>query len=147
MDTNPDDLNDLERRLLAFRPAVEGLDADAMLFAAGRAAIPRGFVWPSLATLLAVLTVSLAVWATAERHERLSLDRQLRELSAPRSEPTPVNSPEPLTVDEPDGWITAHRALEHGLDAWPPRPISAIEAPSSREPVFTVGHRDALLDP
>ena len=154
MDTHshhPDDLNDVERRLSAWRPSVEGLDADAMLFAAGRAVAPRRFLWPALASCLAVLAVSLGLWATAERNERLALDRQLRERSAPVSELTPDISPEPSTVDEPspDGWLSAHRALEHGLDAWPPLAMDTPSSPGplSLEPVFTVGQRDALLVP
>jgi len=59
MDTNhpcPDgELNDLERRLSAWRPAAEGLDPDAVLFAAGRASVrpgPARFAWPALAACL-----------------------------------------------------------------------------------------------
>ena len=150
MDEHLDDLNELERRLSSWRPSIEGLDADAMLFAAGRATAPRRFVWPTLATFLAVLAIALAVWATAERRERLALADQLRERSVPATEPIPETIHEPLTVDEPspDGWLSAHRALEHGLDAWPTRPIGdESPGPVSLEPVFTVGHRDALLEP
>jgi len=35
--SNPDSMNDLEQRLAAWSPAREGLDPDAMLYAAGRA--------------------------------------------------------------------------------------------------------------
>lgn len=68
MDTHanrPEDLNDLERRLAAWQPSRDGLDADAVLFAAGRASVqprPARFVWPALTTLLTALIVVLGVW-------------------------------------------------------------------------------------
>ena len=156
MHTHSDDLSEMERRLSAWQPAPEGLDADAMLFAAGRAAVPRSrfrFVWPALTGFLAVLALLFGVWATTERAERLALDRQLRELSP--VPPEPVSSPavpsEPLTADEPiaDDWLTARRALENGLEAWPPRSIDTPVPPGPipTVPVLMVGQRDALLDP
>ena len=151
----PDDLSELERRLSACQPAPEGLDADAMLFAAGRAAGPHRvrFVWPALTGFLAVLALVMAVWATPERAERLALARHLRQLSPAPSEPvsTPTVPSEPPTADEPtaDNWLTSRRALEQGLEAWPPQ---AIETPTTPGPIPTVpvlmvGQRDALLDP
>jgi hypothetical protein len=152
----PDDLSELERRLSAWQPSSEGLDADAMLFAAGRAAGPPHrvrFVWPALTGFLAVLALAFGVWATTERAERLALDQRLRQLSAAPSEP--VSSPsvpdDPPRTDEPtaDAWLTARRALEDGLEAWPPRPIDtpATADPIITVPVLMVGQRDALLDP
>ncbi len=50
-DYNADDLTDLERRLSSWEPTTEGLDSDALLFAAGRASARPGlgrFVWPAL---------------------------------------------------------------------------------------------------
>lgn len=144
----PDDLGDLERRLSAWQPAPEGLDADAMLFAAGRAAGRVRLVWPALTGFLAVLTLAFGVWAMTERAERLALDRHLREPSP--APPAPVSSPavpsEPLTADD---WLTARRALEEGLEAWPPQAIetSVSPGPLSTVPVLMVGQRDALLDP
>lgn len=152
----PDDLSEMERRLSAWQPAPEGLDADAMLFAAGRAAgSPHRvrFVWPVLTGFLALLALLFGVWATTERAERLALDRQLRELSP--APPVPVSSPDlpsqTQTADEPtaDDWLTTRRALEQGLEAWPPQrietPVSPGPFPSA--PVLMVGQRDALLDP
>jgi hypothetical protein len=58
----PDELTPLERQLAACRPSAAGLDADAMLFAAGRAAARPGaarHVWPVLAC--GFVTVSLAL--------------------------------------------------------------------------------------
>src|SRR5262249_56763625 len=94
MDTKhpcPDgDLNDLERRLSGWRPAPEGLDPDAVLFAAGRAsAQPNRFAWPALAACFAVLAAALGGWAASERSERLALARLLQQRSPASVTPSP----------------------------------------------------------
>ena len=80
MDTQPssneDDLSDVERRLTGWQPAAERLDADAMLFAAGRAAGQGGLgrlLWPACCVLLVVQAAGLLVWGLAERAERFPL--------------------------------------------------------------------------
>jgi hypothetical protein len=160
MDTHshrPDDLKDLEQRLSSWRPAADGLDPDAMLFAAGRASArpgPARLVWPALTALLSVLSVVLGLWLTAERSERQALARQLREhQSVPVHEPpaAPVADVVPTESDEPapDSYFVSHRALEQGLDAWPLPPIvhrgSPAVAPASSA-IYRVGRRDLLLD-
>lgn len=157
MDTHPhrpDDLSELERRLAACEPAADGLDADAMLFAAGRASArpgPARFLWPALAACLAALAVVLGVWLVAERSERLDLARQLRQ-PAPAPDPPPAPPPEPPTAEErpPNSLLAARRALEQGLDAWPPQPVAGAQTPGPPPPdppVLQVGWRDVLLDP
>jgi hypothetical protein len=160
MDTHPDrtdDMNDLQRRLSAWQPAALGLDADAMLFAAGRASVIRGpsrFMWPALVGLLSVLVVFLGAWLAVERDTRISLARQLRRqmpVTSPSLAPTPTVPAESVTddADSPDSFLTARRAYDQGLDAWPPEPEaragSAQALPNG--PILQVGHRDMLLDP
>jgi len=160
MDTNshrPDDLKDLEQRLSSWQPAADGLDSDAMLFAAGRASArpgPARLAWPTLTGLLSVLCVVLGLWLTAERSERQALARQLREhQSVPVNEPpaAPAADVVPTESDEPapDSYFVSHRALEKGLDAWPLPPIvhrgSTAVAPASSA-IYRVGRRDLLLD-
>src|SRR5437764_15312701 len=81
-----EDLSAVERRLAGWRPGPAGLDADAMLFAAGRAAGRRGRL-PALALcgVLAVAAVGLGAWALTERAERLAIAGRLRE-----QPPTPI---------------------------------------------------------
>lgn len=162
MDTQshrPDDLNELERRLSSWQPAADGLDSDAVLFAAGRASARPGsarLVWPALTGLLSVLCVVLGLWLTSERDARLALARQLQEHhSAPVNEPStaPAADVVPAESDEPapDSYFVSHRALEQGLDAWPPPPIahrggSSAVAPASSA-IYRVGRRDLLLEP
>ena len=52
-----DDLSEFERHLAGWQPSSDGLDADAMLFAAGQAAGRRGrsqLLWPVLCALVTV---------------------------------------------------------------------------------------------
>jgi hypothetical protein len=143
-----DDLSDLERRLSAWQPARDGLDADAMLFAAGRASAPRRLAWPALAACLAALALSLGTWAAVERAGRLALAERLRQQAPVEPAPPtgPVETPS-AEVPGPTSLLAAHRALEHGLDAWAPRPIDTPAPGGSPEPpVLQVGDRKALLE-
>ena len=165
MDTHsdhPKDLNDLERRLSAWQPSSDGLDADAVLFAAGRASSRSStarFVWPALTSLLTVLTVILSLKLASERDKRSALARRLsgdpppapsvNPLPPPAANPSPVQSSDPDELP-PDSYLASRRALEKGLDVWPCRVVvrSGPPDPSSADPpVLRLGQRDALLDP
>ena len=157
MDTHPhhpDDLSELERRLASCQPTTDGLDADAMLFAAGRASVrpgPARFAWPALAACLAGLAVVLGTWLAAERGERLALAQRLQQVPAPA--PAPSSSPavpaESSKPDEPspNSLLAAHRALEQGLDGWPAQSVArgdSADPPSPAVPVLQVGRPDRL---
>ncbi len=159
MDTHSDrtdDLSPLERRLAAWQPAADGLDADAMLFAAGRASVRPGrgrFLWPALTGLLCVLLAAEGVWLAVERSERLSLARQMRK-QPPASSPLPAPPAVPAEsysddAASPDSLLTARRTYEQGLEAWPPESegqTGTAEAPSNVR-ILQVRHPDGLLDP
>jgi hypothetical protein len=156
-----DDLSELERRLSAWEPASNGLDTDAMLFAAGRASARRGmvrFAWPALTAGLTALTVVLGIQLTTERTERLALverfgQRTPASASIPSPSPSaPVVAPETPTTEEPspNSYLSAHRALERGLDDWPTRVVLSPAVPRQplvNPPILHVGQRDLLLDP
>jgi hypothetical protein len=157
---HPDDLKVLERRLAAYAPSATGLDADAMLFAAGRASVRPSvtrFVWPALTLGLTTLALVLGVWLATERAERLELAQQLRQtLPPPLPNPSPSASPGDTPIERateqepaPNSLLAGHRALEKGLDAWPPQAVARAETPGppSDAPVLKVGWRDTLLDP
>ncbi len=158
MDTpphRPDDVSDLERRLAACAPAADGLDADAMLFAAGRASARSRFVWPALTACLAALAVVLGVWLVTERAARLDLAQRLERATPaplpPVSPAPPATAPEPPTANEPpaNSLLAAHRALEQGLDAWPPATVPTVATPGplpSDPPTLRVGRPDTLPD-
>jgi hypothetical protein len=169
MDTNsdrPEDLNALERRLSAWQPNREGLDTDAMLFAAGRASMrpgPARFAWPVLTALLTGVSVVLGLWLANERDERLILAAQLQlHQYAPSVNPAPPPSagstPGEVLAEQtshsdelsPDSYLASRRALEEGLDAWPSR-IEVRGGPPDPSPIdppiLRLGQRNALLEP
>ena len=163
MDTrpqHPDDLTEVERSLAAYAPSAAGLDADAMLFAAGRASVRPGvarFVWTALILGLTTLALVLGIWLATERQERLDLAQQLRQTQPPHvPSPSPPVSPGDAPTERPTEYepapnslLAGHRALEQGLDAWPPQAVARAETPGapSDAPVLKVGWRDNLLDP
>jgi hypothetical protein len=141
MDTNSahsDDLNKLERQLAAWQPAPAGLDADAMLFAAGRASVRTGkawSVWPIVSGCLALAVAVLGIGLTAERSERLALLAQLQQRppqAAPGISETPA--PEPLP---PDAYLVLLREWEQRPGdwmSWPHTPREAPKHPAATEP-------------
>lgn len=83
------DLIALERALVACRPVADGLNADAMLFAAGRASAKRGWVWPTTTAAFAFLSVGLGMALSVERAERAMLEARLQMPSPTVIEPSP----------------------------------------------------------
>lgn len=156
-----EDLNALERRLSAWQPSREGLDADAVLFAAGRASVrpsPTRFAWPALTVLMTALSVVLGLSLADERNERLALAYRLRvHPLAPAVNPAPqpaanIAPEEPLHTDElpSDSYLASRPALEQGLDAWPIRAVvrgGSADPSITHPPILRLGQRDALLDP
>ena len=127
MDSNSsssDELKKLERRLAKWSPAEDGLDHEAMLFAAGRASVRgRGisFAWPIASICMAATTLALGTWLSIERSERISL---LREIES-RSVATPQNSivpMDPIPYSEPispDAYLVLRRMWEQDNgDSW-----------------------------
>lgn len=159
MDTNhhAEDLSDLERRLSTWQPDDARLDADAVLFAAGRASVRPSkarFVWPALTACLAGVAIVLGVCLKAEHAERLSLVQQMRQptLAPPSSPPASILPAESAPAEDvpPNSILATHRALERGLDAWPEQAVARAETPDpslSNPPILRVGRRDFLLDP
>lgn len=144
MDTHPDDLTDLERRLTVWQPDREALDADAMLFAAGRAVGRRGArLWPVLTGLLAMVVIALGAWGLSERAERLRLAEQRSPLPTPApTVPTPA-----VEYVGSASLLAVHRALERGQQDWSPPPPATEEPamPTAPPEVLRLGQRDALL--
>lgn len=147
MHTDPDDVSELERRLAGWRPAERGLDADAMLFAAGRAAARPGRLWAALAGSLAALALGLGTWAMSERAGRLALAERLHAPATPPAPLSPTPTPGPAETPSPSSLLVARRAVEHGLDTWR-SPAPGPPAPGAPSPpVVRLGARNAFLDP
>ncbi len=139
MQSDADALTDLERRLAGCRPSPAGLDADAMLFAAGRAAAHRRgsrVIWPVIACGFALLSLGLGAALVGERAERLALaDR----LSGPPAVIAETSSPPvvPLSVP-PDSYLAVRRQIEQGTDDWlaHPRPRGGVPVVPPPEPAI-----------
>jgi hypothetical protein len=128
MSTSPSpagDLNDLERRLAEWRPATAGLDADRMLFAAGRDSVRPGWgriLLPIVSVGLALLTALLGVGFAHERAAKLDLIAQLHD-PRPSFVPDPNNVPdssETPWAEAPaaSSYLAAHAALAQNPDSW-----------------------------
>jgi hypothetical protein len=121
--SNPDDLSELEQRLANWMPAPEGLNTDAMLFAAGQASARIGktrLVWPIVSGGLAVLVVFLGIRLWAERAERLALLQEL-DLRLANIPTAPDDSP-PAPLQEtraPNAYMVLRRQWEQRPDEWP----------------------------
>ena len=140
-----DDLTDLEKRLAACSPATIGLDADAMLFAAGRASARPWVVWPLVSAGLAALAVALGVWLANERSASRELAQRLRQTPPAASIGAPAVDPTSNTKNSP--LLAVHRALEEGRDPWPPQSVIVVEpGASSLPPVLGAHSLDRLLD-
>jgi hypothetical protein len=114
-----DDLNDVERRLAGWRPAAAGLDADAMLFAAGQAAAPRGrgrLLWPALCAVLTIQAAVLGAWGLSERAERQLLASRLRE-QVPSGKLPPADMVASYTPS-PNDYFHLRRQAEEDPNPW-----------------------------
>jgi hypothetical protein len=121
---NPDDLSEIERRLSVWRPSAEGLNRDAMLYAAGLAAGKAGrgrLLWPTLCSLLAVFAAALGAWGLNERAECRFLVSRLHERT-PSSAASPTNAlvaaPHSAFVASPDSYLNLRRQLEQDPGRW-----------------------------
>jgi hypothetical protein len=109
------DLTELERRLSGWRPANDGLDADAMLFAAGRASVRRSpgrFAWPAVAAGL-IFTVGVLGSRLANERET---NRDLLARLQPTDMPVVVDA-RPLELPQ-SSYFFARRAVERDPDSW-----------------------------
>jgi hypothetical protein len=146
-----DDLSDFERSLSGLQPGAEGLDADAMLFAAGLAAGRGGrgrLVWPALCLMLVAVAAGFGAWGLSERSERLALADALKE-RAPA--PAPIREvpshPEPSYTPSSSDYLSLRQMLEQDPDRWPTSRPSNPQGPPEPEPVIpAAGQRDRLLE-
>lgn len=133
--SHSDDLNEMERRLAGWSPTQEGLDPDAMLFAAGRASVRGGkswIAWPIVSGTLALVTAALGTWLAAERSERLAL---LREIQQRYAEIAPISPPVKMQTSTPEkpapgGYLVLRREWEQQPGDWLIKPSAQGEMPN-----------------
>lgn len=144
MDSDPQNLSELERRLARWRPGADGLDADAMLFAAGRAAGRRRWTWPALGAM-ALLSVGLGAWALHERGERIALSGRLDEMRAAPGTTVPVDHTPSPYVPSSDDQFSLRRRMEQDPDRWLSSPPSE-GAPLTPPPEPVIFRAGQLID-
>lgn len=130
-------LNDLERRLAGWRPAGEGLDADAMLFAAGRASVQGSaarFAWPVIA---AALALALGTSEMIRRTERRDHEAVLAQLTVTPTVPAAAATSE---IQAPN-YLIVLRSLERDPDALNAAAQPPPEAPADH-PMLRAGQRN-----
>jgi hypothetical protein len=133
MDTRPDGLSDFERRLAALAPREDGLSPDAMLYAAGVAAAgarANRFIWPVVATVLAVVAIGLGHQLLVERDARQALAAELLAAKKTQTIVAPAVPVEPTAIEDrkTDTLLSSRRLLIDGLDD--PRSAAAGLTPS-----------------
>jgi hypothetical protein len=148
------DLSKFEHRLKSWRPSAEGLDADAMLFAAGFAAARS---WrdrragPVLCGVLASVALGLGAWALTERAERLALASRIP-TQGPVANRSYVSAgpvlPELSSAPSPDSYLSLSRHMEQDPAGWlaslEPVGSQSIEPPPPQPAILRAGQRDAL---
>jgi hypothetical protein len=151
-----DDMKELERRLSEWRPSTAGLDADGVLFAAGRASVRPAWgrlAWPIVSGCLALLAATFGVGLSQERAARQELTTRLRDpkppaVFAPSSVPEPVEAPatEPPAADS---YLAARRALARNPDSWlaAAKTISSEGPPSPNRPIWKAGSHTDMFEP
>jgi len=149
-------MSDLERRLSEWRPSTAGLDADGVLFAAGRASVRPGWgriAWPIVSGCLALLTATLGVGLSQERAARLELTARLHDPKPPVvTAPSPMPEPYEAPSTEPpaaDSYLAARRALAGNLDSWlaTAKTEPAEGPPTPNRPIWNVGSHPDILEP
>jgi hypothetical protein len=142
MHENPNDLTALERQLAACRPSAAGLDADAILFAAGQAAARKSgspVAWPVLAAGFACLSLILGAGLIGERSGRLALADRLNQLLAPVVEaPASIAAPSPQPLPA-DSYFAIRRSIETSADmvfARADRQVAPLPAPPPEVPIL-----------
>jgi hypothetical protein len=148
-----DDLSDIERRLSGWQPATDQLHADAMLFAAGRAAArrsPAAFIWPAACVFLALQAAALGVWGLTEHAGREELASRLRQ--APEARKPAADEPSGPSYQPSSGdYLSMRHALEQDSSDWLSSPAAAgplaFGAPPARSDILTPRSPEGFVVP
>jgi hypothetical protein len=119
--------------LSSFTPRVEGIDRDAILFAAGRQSARSSWKWKIATSLLATTqAATLALWLNpVPTFDRTGQTAPTPSQFVENSSPTPSPSIAPNSKADPNSFLVLHRLAEEG--EWP-RP-ETIEAVKSETPL------------
>jgi len=115
--THDPELTAVERALAGLAPSAGALNRDALMFAAGRASVRRGWAWPCAAT---VSTLAAAVLVTVLLF-RPAPEPVVRYVSVPVPTPPPETAPAPRppaeSVAQDDSPAPRSSSPRPGLDA------------------------------
>jgi hypothetical protein len=145
--THDPELSAVERALAGLTPSAGAFDRDALMFAAGRRSVRRGWAWPGAAAgsalAAAVLAVILLLRPAPEPEVRFvvtEIERAPRETPsrpdetvASPAEPRPESPASPLRPE------TGYLTLRHQVERWgeaglPSAPCSATDSPAIANP-------------
>jgi hypothetical protein len=143
-----EDLSDLEKRLGRLQPSADGLDAEAMLFAAGRASAHDWRIWAGAAGLIALLAFGLGVALQVERTERKALVQQLAQRQQ-SLEPPGLDGPPSPVEPGPEGYLRLRDlVVEKGIEAWPAERSERanLEPHLPESQILQVGSWDRLIE-
>jgi hypothetical protein len=144
MSNEPTDLTGFERKLAEALPHPGGLQRDALLFAAGRAAGRRGTFWPTAAGMLALVSLGLG-GIVAFRPPAVIEVVRVEYRSAPLADraPAPAESAQirsplasaaPLAPEWVEGLRLRERVIRDGVTSLPsPAWAPAPEQPTTDE--------------
>lgn len=148
MSNEPTELTAFERKLAEVPPHLGGLQRDALLFAAGRAAGRRGTFWPAAAGVLALVSLGLAGMLVFRPPAVIEVVR-VEYRSAPPTRPpaerisAPADSAQlcpplawaaPLAPEWIEGMRLRERVIRDGVNSMPsPAWAPAPEQPTSDE--------------
>jgi hypothetical protein len=136
-------LTALERALAGLAPSAEGLNRDALMFAAGRASARRGWAWPCAAATAGAAAVLLAALLLLRPNPPAEV--RYVEVPVPPVQPdnpapaAPDESPEPEATPAPPpasplrpeiDYLTLRQQVERWGDAALPRTPAADEGPA-----------------
>lgn len=109
-----------ERKLASLKPDRQGLDVEAMIFAAGLAEGRRGrSAWTATCGALAAVAFGLGVWGVSERGERQTLAARLATpATAPIIVQDRIHDPSPMSAPPANALYSLRKSMEQDPDRW-----------------------------
>ncbi|HEX5273559.1 MAG TPA: hypothetical protein VFW33_23850 [Gemmataceae bacterium] len=153
--THDPELNAVERALAALTPSAGTFDRDALMFAAGRRSVRRGWAWPTAAagsSLAAAVLAAVLLFRPAPAPEVRFIVREVER--PPAAAPVPPETPAAPAEESPPSppirpgtdYLTLRQQVERWGDAALPTPPPAAEEGPPRADPFDLPP-DVQADP
>ena len=122
-------LNTFESQLATWQPASDGLDADRLVFAAGRASVRGRLAWPTAAISLALVSVCLGQRLLSERadhqSDRLAMQSRIDHLTRSMALQVPASQVAAFK-DLPGAETATYHAGDLRVTDYVAQPLSAL---------------------